>query len=75
LPTQKLNKRDDILASVRTEMAELGNNAWGLFNGVTHYTTHVMSSRGSDEMSTMFGAKAKVNQTGYDYCLELLENK
>ncbi len=75
LPTIKLNKRDDILASVRTEMAELGNNAWALFNSCTHYSTHVMSSRGSDEMSTMFGAKAKVNQIGYDYCLELLENK
>lgn len=72
LSAQKLNKRDDILASVRTEMAELGNNAWGLFNGVTHYTTHVMSSRGSDEMSTMFGAKNAANQIAYGLGLELL---
>jgi hypothetical protein len=72
LPTIKLNKRDDILASVRTEMAELGNNAWGLFNGVTHYTTHVMSSRGSDEMSTMFGAKNTANQIAYNLGIELM---
>lgn len=72
LSSQKLNKRDDILASVRTEMSELGNNAWGLFNGVTHYTTHVMSSRGSDEMSTMFGAKNSANQIAYKLGLELI---
>lgn len=75
LSSQKLNKRDDILASLRSEMAELGNNAWGLFNSVTHYSTHVMKSRGSDEVSKMFGAKNKANQIGYDYCLELLNNK
>jgi hypothetical protein len=72
LSTQKLNKRDDILASVRTEMAELGNNAWALFNGVTHYSTHVMTSRGSNEMSTMFGAKNTANQIAYNLGLELI---
>jgi len=73
MSSQKLNKRDDILASVRTEMAELGNNAWGLFNGVTHYTTHVMNSRGSNELSTMFGAKNEANQIAYGLGLELLK--
>lgn len=72
LSTQKLNKRDEILASVRTEMSEVGNNAWGLFNGVTHYTTHVMKSRGSEEMSSMFGAKNVANQVAYNLGLELL---
>ena len=72
MSSQKLNKRDDILASVRTEMAELGNNAWGLFNGVTHYTTHGMNSRGSNELSTMFGAKNEANQIAYGLGLELL---
>jgi len=72
MSSQKLNKRDDILASVRTEMAELGNNAWGLFNGVTHYSTHIMKSRGSNELSTMFGAKNEANQIAYGLGLELL---
>lgn len=72
LPTVKRNKRDDILTSVRAEMDELGNNAWGLFNGVTHYTTHVMSSRGSNEMSTMFGAKNTANQIAYNLGVELM---
>jgi hypothetical protein len=63
---------DDILASIRTEMAELGNNAWGMFNGVTHYTTHVMNARGSNELSTMFGAKNEANQVAYGLGLELM---
>ncbi|MEK6829762.1 MAG: DUF932 domain-containing protein [Nanoarchaeota archaeon] len=71
--TQKLNKIDDLLNSVRTEMSELGNNAWGLFNGVTHYTTHVMKSRGNDDLSTMFGAKAEANHAAYNMCVELIK--
>lgn len=73
LSTQKLNKRDEILASVRTEMSELGNNAWGLFNGVTHYTSHVMNSRTSSEMSTMFGEKSKANHIAYNLGVELIK--
>lgn len=72
LTTQKLNKIDDIMASVRSECAELGNNAWSLFNACTHYSTHVMSTKGSNEMSTMFGAKSEINKIGYDFCLELM---
>lgn len=72
LSTQKLNKIDDILASVRTETAELGNNAWAIFNSATHYSTHIMNAKGSNEMSTMFGAKAEINKKAYDFCLELL---
>jgi len=70
LSTQKLNKKDAIMASVRTEMAELGDNAWGLLNGVTHFTTHVMSG---NEISGMFGAKKEANHIAYDLGLELLE--
>jgi len=69
----KLNKIDDIMASVRSECADLGNNAWGLFNAVTHYSTHIMNSRGSNEYSTMFGAKENFNKIGYNFCKELIE--
>jgi hypothetical protein len=72
LSTQKLNKRDDILASIRTEMEELGNNAWGLFNGATFYSTHLMNTRGSIDNSTMFGGRNEVNQIAYNLGLELI---
>ncbi|MHA1815313.1 MAG: DUF932 domain-containing protein [Candidatus Heimdallarchaeaceae archaeon] len=74
ISTQKLNKMDDIMASVRGECAELGNNAWGLFNACTHYSTHVMNSRNQDMFGNMFGSKAMINKTGYDFCNELINS-
>ena len=70
--TQRLNKIDSILSSVRNEMDDIGHNAWGLFNGVTHFTTHVMKAAGSGDYSMMFGAKKEANLTAYNYALELL---
>jgi hypothetical protein len=72
IKAHKLNKMDDILASIRSEIGDLGYNAWGLFNGVTHYSTHVMSSRGSNENSVMFGAKNDINQKAYNFCREVM---
>lgn len=74
LSSQKLNKMDEIAASIRTEVAELGHNAWGMFNGVTHYTTHVMSSRTQESFGNLFGAKNTANQKAYQLGLELLES-
>lgn len=72
--TQKKNKIDEVLLSIRSEMSELGNNAWGLFNGVTHYTSHVMKNRGnSSEYLTMFGAKKEANHAAYNLCVELIK--
>jgi hypothetical protein len=73
LSAQKLNKMDEIAASLRTEVGELGNNAWAMFNGVTHYTTHVMSSRTQESFGNLFGEKNTANQKAYDFALELLE--
>lgn len=73
LSSQKLNKMDEIAASIRTEVGELGHNAWGMFNGVTHYTTHVMSSRTQESFGNLFGAKNTANQKAYEFGLELLE--
>ena len=73
LTTQKLNKIDDISASVRGEIADLGNNAWALFNGITHYTTHVLNTRTQESFGNLFGAKSTANQKAYEFGLELLD--
>jgi len=73
LSSQKLNKMDEIAASVRGEVAELGDNAWALFNGVTHYTTHVLNSRTQESFGNLFGAKNTANQAAFDFGVELLE--
>ena len=72
ISTQKLNRMDDIMASIRTECSELGYNAFGLFNSCTHYSTHIMNSKGDDYFGNIFGAKGEFNKTGYNFCLELM---
>ena len=72
LSPQKLNKMDEIMASMRGEIGDLGNNAWAMFNGVTHYTTHVMKARTQERFGNMFGAKNTMNQIGLNFAKSLL---
>jgi phage/plasmid-like protein (TIGR03299 family) len=37
-----LNRSQELLGSISTEMKSKGQTLWGLFSGVTHYTTHKM---------------------------------
>lgn len=39
-PTRTQNQIRELKDSVTLEINRQGNNLWGLFNGVTHYTTH-----------------------------------
>lgn len=38
-------KKIELINSIQTETAELGLNAFGLLNGVTHYTTHKITDK------------------------------
>lgn len=40
--TYKRNRIELLNGSIANQTAEKGNTLWGLFSGVTHYTTHVM---------------------------------
>lgn len=46
LSTRKLNNIKEFNRSLKKELNEVGENIWGFFNGVTHYTTHI---RGVDK--------------------------
>ena len=37
------------------ELNEKGNNLWGLFSGVTKYTTHSYQTKGDSSESKLFG--------------------
>jgi hypothetical protein len=56
--------------SIKREMSDLGNNAFGLFNGVTWYTSHEMRNAGAD-----FGKQDStaniINQKAYRFCNQL----
>lgn len=57
-------------ACIDREMRELGNNAFGLFNGVTWYTSHEM--RNSESVFGRIGGTAyQINQKAYKFCMQL----
>lgn len=40
--TYSVNRAGELTESISKEMSYKGNTLWGLFSGVTHYTSHVM---------------------------------
>ena len=59
--------------SIEREMKDLGNNAFGLFNGVTWYTSHEM--RTSDSVNSQISGTANlINQKAFRFCNNLKRN-
>lgn len=59
--------------SIDREMKDLGNNAFGLFNGVTWYTTHEL--RTADPVSSQINGTANlINQKAFRFCNNLKRN-
>jgi len=54
LSTRRKNQLEDFNNDLRAEIATKGDNLWGLFSGVTRYTTHSMKSTDNSE-GKMFG--------------------
>jgi hypothetical protein len=54
LSTRKMNNIIKFSAVVDSETAEKGDNLWGLFSGVTNYTTHLMKKTDNSEQK-LFG--------------------
>jgi len=56
--------------SIDKEMKDIGNNAFGLFNGVTWYTSHEM--RNAESVSgRISGTANQINQKAYRFCNNL----
>jgi hypothetical protein len=71
ISTRKQNIRLDIWDSVNRECNALGDNVFGLFNGVTHYTTHKRKQK-EKVFGNPLGAVADINQKAFEYCNTLL---
>jgi phage/plasmid-like protein (TIGR03299 family) len=54
LSTRKKNQIDTFRLDLDREIATKGDNLWGLFSGVTRYTTHSMK-KGDNSLAKMFG--------------------
>ena len=60
----------NLLRCIEKETADLGHNAFGLFNGVTWYTTHAMR-RNKDNFGNTSGLAQELNAKALEFCLQL----
>ena len=68
--TRKMNIRDHLQMCIGRETARLGMNQWGLFNGVTMYTTHyksVPSRQNGREESIYTGTGQKMTDNAFKW--------
>jgi hypothetical protein len=53
--TQAIRKSQELLTAIRNESEEKGATLWGLFSGVTYYTTHIGGTENGREKSKVMG--------------------
>lgn len=71
LSTRTKNNLFRFNADLTMELAQKGDNLWGLFNGVTRYTTHSMKKTDNTE-AKMFGKIGTVERKIYSDLLNLV---
>lgn len=67
MSTRKQNIVNDLWKSIDKETLALGDNLFGLFNGITHYTTHVKQAK-ETTFGNALGTLARINQEAFAFC-------
>ena len=63
-------KEEKIIESIDQEMTYFGKNAWGLFNGITHYTSNVIN-RGRHSFGNVSGESQRINKIAMNFLISL----
>lgn len=72
ISTRKKNLYQQITASIHRECFDLGKNVWGLFNGFTHFTTHIKRAK-EKTFGNALGSMADINDKAYTYCRSIAQ--
>jgi len=70
--TRSMNIYNDLQGCIIEETSRVGLTKWGLFNGVTKYTTHMKSAPLRDngrQESIITGSAGKMNENAYKFLL------
>lgn len=70
ISTNKKNKLERFNLSVDNEIFGKGSNLWGMFSGITRYTTHDMK-KGDNSESKMFGRTGMIEREAYKKLVDL----
>ena len=71
--TRTKNIRNDIESCIVSEVNRIGSNKWGIFNGVTRYTTHQKSSPKREygkQESILLGSCKTMNEKAFNFLKE-----
>ena len=60
----------NLRASIERELAYFGNTAWGLFNGITHYTSNVVNN-GNNTFGNVSGKSSRINKIAMDFLISM----
>lgn len=71
ISARKLNLINTLETNIDTEFADLGENAWALFNGVTRFTTHSLNTK-ERVFGNVFGSPAEYNNRAYKHLLQMV---
>ena len=71
--SRKRNQIDQFQLDLRREMNQKGENAWGLFSGVTRYTTHSVSDNDTTEVKMFNGSYGQKDQKIFRELVELVQ--
>ena len=67
ISTRKQNLLYDIERSIDIECKALGDNLFGLLNGITHYTTHTRKTK-EQVFGNALGSLARINEEAFQFC-------
>lgn len=71
LSTRKKNSIITFNGDLQRELAQKGDNLWGMFSGITRYTTHSMKKDSNSE-AKMFGAAGRVERQIFNDLVEMI---
>lgn len=75
MKTRSTNAMNSLYENIEKEMSDKENNLWGLFSGVTRWTTHEKASPRRENgrlESIMVGTNYKTNQQALEFVTEML---
>lgn len=70
--SRKKNNIELLRSSIQRETADIGDNLLGLFQGVTHYTTHAMGQK-NRIFGNMNGNALALNNKAKDFCYAMAD--
>ena len=70
--SRKRNQIDQFHLDLRRELDQKGENAWGLFSGVTRFTTHSVSDKDTTEVKMFNGSYGQKDQMIFKHLVEMV---